>query len=54
MITILIILGVSAFLFFLMLKFSSSPYPKEWEEEENEELRKKIEEYEQRQKGQNK
>lgn len=28
--------------FFLAMKFSSTPYPKEWEEEENKELEEKF------------
>lgn len=49
-----IIYAISFVSFVLTLKFSSKPYPKEWEERENKALKKKFEEYEQSLKGQNK
>lgn len=42
---ILNILAVCVILFFLAIYFSSKPYPKEWEEEENKNLEKKFKDY---------
>lgn len=48
MLTFFYILAGCAAAFILILTFSSKPYPKELEEKENEELKKKFDEYEKR------
>ena len=45
LLTILYIIIGCAIAFLLLIVFFSKPYPKEWEEKENEELKKKFDEY---------